>query len=434
MMLHVHIDEPSPRARYTIEHVLHHMLGWTPVFTASLEEFQQITGPRLRYGQGAGDGGGYLHVPASGWLGRKDRQPFEPAVGRVGDMPVLFPSAEGYDPFAGTFYLLSRYEEYAGNDPDRHDRLVSMAHFVVKHGIERIPVVDLWALQLARDLRAIYPELPLPARTYNHIITVDVDNGLKYLGRPVWKQWGAVARDIIKGDHTFARERIAVLTGMAPDPYDRYDLLEKAAQQPGVDRLIAFFLMCGNSSFDHAASSAHPQMRKIIGRIHQQAEVGIHPSYESSRREELIGTEAGMLSAITQAPITRSRQHFLRWRMPETLRALEKLGMNEEHSMGFADRSGFRAGTCTPFHWYDLEQERVSDLVLHPFTTMDSALGDQKGMGPVDAVAEMLRMSDVVREVNGTFISVWHDRFLSGDHRHKGWPEAFQHVLLSAAS
>ncbi len=46
----------------------------------------------------------------------------------------------------------------------------------------------------------------------------------------------------------------------------------------------------------------------------------------------------------------------------------------------------------------------------------------------------MCAVSDSVRAVNGTFVSVWHDRFLSGYGIWQGWPEAMQQVVEHARS
>ena len=118
--------------------------------------------------------------------------------------------------------------------------------------------------------------------------------------------------------------------------------------------------------------------------------------------------------------------------MPDTFRALIANGFSEDHSIGFSDRIGFRAGTCTPFPWYDLERDEETTLMLHPFAVMDSALANQTGEGLQNALGEMKRVSDAVREVNGSFVSVWHDRFLSGHEEFEGGPEAMRELVEHA--
>jgi hypothetical protein len=432
-MLLVHIDRPGPRAAYAVQHVLRHMLGWDIVLVEQLEDFINSDGPKLRYGPVADHHDHAVHVPDGGWLGSTGTGAFDPPLGSEDGIPVLFPSPGGADVFAGVFYLLSRYEEYAATTRDTHGRLPANAHFVVRHGLSEQPVVDLWALALAGRLRARFPGLPEPQRRYGHVVTLDVDNGLKVLGRPLWRQLGAAIRDITRGDIAEAGQRMATLTGRRADPFDRYGDILAAVRPEGVRAFIAFFLMRGGGRFDHAADLRHPQLREALRQISASGHVGLHPSYTSSEDHAVIAREKHELEQLSGRAISHSRQHFLRWHLPGTLRSLEDAGIRAEHSMGFSDRCGFRAGTCTPFHWYDLEQERVSDLVLHPFAAMDSALHDRMGLAPGDAAETMLAMAAQVRAVQGTFISVWHDRFLSGHGPWKGWPEAFRRVITQAA-
>ena len=67
--------------------------------------------------------------------------------------------------------------------------------------------------------------------------------------------------------------------------------------------------------------------------------------------------------------------------------------------------------------------------MLHPFAVMDSALADGTGEGLRMAIGEMKRVSDAVREVQGSFVSVWHDRFLSGHEEFRGGPEAMRELV-----
>jgi len=71
-------------------------------------------------------------------------------------------------------------------------------------------------------------------------------------------------------------------------------------------------------------------------------------------------------------------------------------------------------------------------LMLHPFAVMDSALANRTGDGLLKSISAMEQVCDAVREVNGTFVSVWHDRFLSGHEEFKGGPEAMRELVMYA--
>ena len=70
--------------------------------------------------------------------------------------------------------------------------------------------------------------------------------------------------------------------------------------------------------------------------------------------------------------------------------------------------------------------------MIHPFAMMDSAMCYKMHLSPREAVAEAKRLVDAVRAVQGQFISVWHERFLSGYGDEAGWGGVAEEVLQYA--
>lgn len=425
-MLHVLLETPSPRARYVVRHVFERMLGWPVVFAGSLEELLSSEGPRLSYGRTLVQGA--FHVPASKWPDGTEGVTTPPPSSGTGRDLLLFPIGVDFDVFAAIFFLISLEEEYTLTKRDEHGRIASEEMLLVRSRASDFPIVDIWVLHLADRLRAMFPTLPAPVRVYRHVLTVDIDNGLKYAARSWQRAMGASAKDLAAGRATRFFERWNVRVGRTEDPYATF--VDRLAQvRDKVDRMIAFVLTRGEGRFDHAARIDHPVFVDLLKRLAVLSEIGLHPSYESSRDERIIAREREQLGKVTGRSITTTRQHFLRWRMPDTFRALIANGFTEDHSIGFSDRIGFRAGTCTPFPWYDLERDEETQLMLYPFAVMDSALANSTGEGLQKAVGDMKLLSNAVREVNGSFVSVWHDRFLSGHEEFKGGPEAMRELV-----
>lgn len=428
-MLLVNLERPSPRARYIVRHVFERMLGWPVTFAASLEDFRSSRLPKLNYGARPADGA--FNVTASGWLDTSGTPSVSPPLPKPGDRFEFFGDEPGFDPFSAGFFLLALCEEYTATMRDEHGRAQSAGLLPVSQDPERFPLIDRWALQMARQLRARFPELPEPRRKYAHVLTIDVDSGLKYRGRPLHRAIGASVKEVLAGDLRSFRERWRVRAGGAADPYIR-GMDHIAAAAAHCDRTIVFFLVRGNGRFDHAADLGDPAFGELIRHAAAIAEVGLHPSYESSRLRGLHAAERSQLSKSLGRDVRVSRQHFLRWKLPDTLRTLNELGFTEDHSIGFSDRIGFRAGTCTPFPWYDLERDQETPLMLHPFATMDSALAEGMRCSPEQALKEMMAICDAVKEVKGTFISVWHDRYLSGHAQFATWPDVMHQLVQYA--
>jgi hypothetical protein len=124
-----------------------------------------------------------------------------------------------------------------------------------------------------------------------------------------------------------------------------------------------------------------------------------------------------------------SRQHYLMLSFPHTYQQLQKLGIREDYSMGYAANSGFRAGTFTPFRFYDLTTECETTLVIHPFAVMDVTLRHYLKLTPDDALERIKQLIDKVRKVDGTFTSLWHNESLSEHGVWKGWRGIFEGMV-----
>jgi hypothetical protein len=125
-----------------------------------------------------------------------------------------------------------------------------------------------------------------------------------------------------------------------------------------------------------------------------------------------------------------SRFHYLRFSLPESYQILIEAGIKEDYSMGYVDRIGFRAGTCTPFYFYDLNNEKTSELKIIPFAYMDGVLNDKLKYSPKLAKKIINELKENVKQVNGQFNSLWHNESLSNQDRWKGWRAVFESTWL----
>ncbi len=430
--VHYHIERPGPRSRYVLKHLLGTMPGWEAVEIPDLNQFRSVEGPKLLYGKGP-VAGAFQIVP-QGLLERADTDPVEPPMAAVDSVPVLFPAEQGdlsFDPMAGAFFLLARYEEYGPVPRDLHGRPVTASLHGARHNYLHRPVVDEWLYLLAGAWRNKDLRLPAMRRRFSQVATLDADNGAMYLGRPLWRSVGGAVRDLLRGHVQRVVDRAAVLRGARPDPYAVHQAFLSLVQQNGASAIVNF-LVAPHGRHDHAIDLGTAEMRKALALVAAKAGVGLHPGYASVDRPGQAKAEKQRLEAALGRPVVQSRQHFLRMRLPETYRQLAALGIREEHSMGLHDRAGFRAGTCTPFPFFDLGPGEHATFMVHPFAVMDSALCYKLRLSPLEAVAEACKMVDAVREVQGRFISVWHERFLSGYGDERGWEVVAPSVLEHA--
>lgn len=332
-----------------------------------------------------------------------------------------------FDLFAASFYLVSRYEEYLPFSADQHGRFEANQSLAGKNGFLYDPVVDQWICKLSGLLKSRFPGIETCTREFKYISTIDIDNAYAYLYKGTVRTIGAAMRDLLKLDFNENIKRFQAITG-EKDPFDTYGYLDALHKQYGIQPLW-FFLVGNYNTYDKNLPLDNEAFQELIKEISDVAEIGIHPSYESNKDFDQLKKEFDYLSGISSKPIIRSRQHFLRLLFTETYQNLLKLGIKEDYTLGYATDVGFRAGTCTPFNFYDLYNEKETGLKIYPFQVMDVTLNQYLKLNVDEAVEKIESIIQKVKEVNGTFVSLWHNESLSDHGYWKGWEPVYKRML-----
>ena len=77
-----------------------------------------------------------------------------------------------FDPFAATFYMLSRYEEYLPYKKDRFSRFPASESLAFKNNFLKKPVVDKWILLIKEVLMKAYPNLNFKPHNFTYLNTI----------------------------------------------------------------------------------------------------------------------------------------------------------------------------------------------------------------------------------------------------------------------
>lgn len=347
------------------------------------------------------------------------------------DTTGLFPTSDDslmpFDPFASCFYIITRMEEYFPLERDVHGRFKHGLSVLSDIGLLGKPVANIWCKLLAESLIEVYPGLTIPGMPFRYLPTIDIDNAFAYAGKSILRNLGSAVRQFgTDGFHGLA-ERWNVLTGKAQDPYDTYESLFN--QFKGNEKEVRFFIHLGDRSrYDTPVSWKNERFRKLVRMIHDHYPIGIHPSYLASldNSPDRIIKERQRFSAITGADPLISRQHFLMLRFPETYRKLLSAGITADYSMGYSGITGFRAGTCTPFRFYDLIADEPSILTIFPFQAMDVTLKDYMKLNPEEAIDNVCSLMDEVKAVGGWFSIIWHNESVTGSGTWKEYRRVFE--------
>lgn len=438
-MLLIYVPKLTNRLGYTINVVMRDLLHADFAITTDPEKFLSHAGPRICYGPKSV---GSPDIP----FFKSCHLLFETTIEEQNchcfpyeDTTAMFPVygrdlALPFDPFASTFFLLSRYEEYLPHRKDEHGRFLVTESIACKEHFLQQAVVDRWALMVRDVVVRRFPEMVFPARNFAFEQTIDIDAAYCYLYKGIFRTTLGILRDgLHRHNPNEVRRRIRVLRRKEPDPYDTFDyIIDLKARTPRCT-LIFFPLLADYGVYDKPASYHNIPFRELLQHLSDYAKMGIHTSYHSCEEPERIEVETDRLSDIIHRSIVRNRFHFLRFNLPKSYRQLASNGIQHDYSMGYADLPGFRSGTCSEVPFYDLSRDHETTLRIHPFAAMDTTFHTHMRLSPDEAMQQFHALVDEVRAVGGTFSCIFHNQNLCEDFGWEGWRAVYEDLLDYAA-
>ena len=437
-MLIVYTKSQSPRLVFILDLIIKDILGIDYELTSNKEEYLKSKSPKLTYSKKAFKNEAFIFD--SGLLsetGVKKQNDENIIPEEWGNTIIFFKNnQEGilpFDIFSASFYLVSRYEEYLNPDTDVHGRFSAENSMAYKYKFLQQPVVDIWAFSLLKKLQEIYSvgKIKRVKRKYQFIPTIDVDNAWAIKNKNFFRTGGALLKALFSGSGP--GYRIKVLLSNEKDPYDNYNYIRKLHNKVKI-KAKYFFLLGNYNKYDKNISFRNNKYQSLIKDISQYAEIGIHPSYYSNFKKDRQKIEINRFKKIIGKMPKRSRQHFLKMDIPETYRILRGNGMSEDYTMGYANHYGFRASTCTPFFFFDLEKNIKTGLKIFSFQILDVCLKELHNDNPKEVLNIISELIEEVKNVNGTFISLWHNESLSDTGIWKGWRSVYEYLVKTASA
>ena len=431
MKMLVLVPKVTGRVMYVFDLMFKRLLGLDFEFTTDAEQFKAFDGPKLHYGhQRVGD---EPFVKAVDLL--FERHIHEQSFRIVDFEDTVAPFAVygngnlvPFDVFAASFFLVSRYEEYLSQVRDKYGRFQAESTWMFGNGMLQKPLVNMWAIALGKRLQSCYRNLPIKTPNFVFIPTYDVDAAWAYKHKGFYRTLGGFIKDLSARDRNQFKERYEVLRGKRKDPFDSFDFQFELQKEFKLKPI--YFILCGEyDTNDKNISLRKEAFRNLIKHLGDYADVGIHPSFSSYLDTAKLQHEIDSLSEVLHRPLTKSRQHFLRMNLPRSYQKLIELDISDDYTMGFASQAGFRAGIASTFRFYDLENDMVTNLRVHPFALMDGTMRDYLNLDAEASLILAKQLVDEVKAVGGTFIYLTHNETLGGEKRWVGWPEMYRQLL-----
>ena len=328
------------------------------------------------------------------------------------------------DVFGSAFFMLTRYEEVVRKDRDNHDRFPASASLAFREKFLNRPIINEYLEILWASMKNLWPEMKRKERKFEMVLSHDVDRPFKYLNMPQTTLLKIVAADLIRRKSVkkaaeSVKNYIAVKMGeIDKDPFCTFDFIMDLSEKAGLKSCFYFISDHSDNKINCDYSINDPEIVNLMKKIHKRGhEIGLHPGYDTFDNPEKLKNEFVKLqnvcaeNGIIQDRLG-SRQHYLRFSVPQTWSYLSEAGINYDSSVGFADHIGFRSGICYDHPVYNVVQRKRLDVIEKPLIIMEKTVIDISYMNlglTIDAEKIFFDIKKVVEMFGGSFSLLWHN-------------------------
>jgi hypothetical protein len=431
-LIRIYCENSTPRLEYIFHFILDVVCGFKYEISSNEQDYCSYSGPTLNYSLKTLKQGD-IEIKPNGLLSLDTITACRGRIEQEGKKVRLYLKGSGldetcFDLFSASFYLLTRYEEYLSYVPDIYNRFEARNSFLYEYDLIDRPLINEWAESLRQTILNTYNDIPFRKNRFRYKMSIDIDQVFAFRHRGVARNIISFLKNVLQRNMLFLRSQFNALA-TNKDPYDTFAYLKKISQE--FDLPFIHFINVGTySKYDKNVPVTNTFFKNVLHDITSYAEVGLHPSYFSNEIPYKFKEEKDVLEQTLQRQITKSRQHYLKLALPETYRCLLAVGITEDYSMGYGSYPGFRAGTCTPFQWFDLQKNISTPLMVFPVVYMENVFAKSLGLSPEQALRYMKRLTDIVRLHEGFHISIWHNHTVNDMLLWKGWKAVFEASII----
>ncbi|MEE9363207.1 MAG: polysaccharide deacetylase family protein [Cellulophaga sp.] len=426
-MLLIYTHKITPRFSYIMKHIFTRILGVEVLYTTKVEDYIKHEGAKISYTKQPLQN--EFFIRSNDLLFEQGINDFQITMSTWEDVPCFFSAGERsnipFDIFSASFYLISRYEEYLPHVKDVHGRFPPSESIAHKNDFLQLPVVDIWACKLLEKLKERFPDLTYTKRTYKYTSIIDVTTSHCFAYRGFVRSVFGLLLDI--GSFKLKRvfQRFFVWLKLRKDPYDNFTFLIEKHKEYAI-RTMFFFQFAEYSNYDKNVSPSNNRFKYLIKSVADYSIVSLAASYSSFSSLTLLKKEKKQLSNVVNRPINYSRLRYNRVDVPHSYRDLVEAEFTDDYTMGYTHEIGFRASTCTPFQFYDINLELQQPIRIHPFAVQDYAL--QKFKNRVEVIDKIDSIYNSIKSVNGDFVTVFSNELL-GESQKANWISVYNSVV-----
>lgn len=429
-MLLIYSHKQSPRLRYIAKQLFERILGVPVGVTLKIEDFIAHNGPKFSYGKKPL--GNELFFQSADLLFEQGVNEDIISVKDWHGIPCFYKvhhpeSVVPFDVLAASFYMLTRYEEYLPQVKDNLGRFMPTSSLAHQHNFLQKPVVDLWALRVKKIIQTRFPDIKWELKHFNVELICEVNEAFAYKKKGWFRAFEGFFADLFKLRFSKLYNRLKVILGVMKDPFHTYNyMINKALKSKA--NLRVFFGLGNYSSHDKSINADSYTYQRLIKSIADYCPIGLRLSFDSQKNLAEFKIERKRFEQITHRAASHTFCQYAKISLPNTYRTLIEQEVTADYSMGYLDYAGFRAGTCSPFLFYDLDYEIQTPLSVVPFclskNMFDNITSPEKG---IEQAAELM---NAIKEVNGkAVIHIQNDLFDDTDSRAPFWKAMYSYFV-----
>jgi peptidoglycan/xylan/chitin deacetylase (PgdA/CDA1 family) len=158
--------------------------------------------------------------------------------------------------------------------------------------------------------------------------------------------------------------------------------------------------------YTYRIEDCEPALGDIIDR---GFEVGLHGGHGSYISAEEIKAKKERLEKIANTRVTGYRNHFLRFRVPETWEYLHEAGFSYDSTLGYAECVGFRNGMCHPFRPFNRNTGKPVDILEIPLNIMEITFENHLNLDPAHTWELTKQLIDTAEQYQGVLTILFHN-------------------------
>lgn len=310
-----------------------------------------------------------------------------------------------YDILSTSFYLISCSEEKDINKRDSMNRF--LAEYSLRSEYINVPFFDVNSNILYEAMKEIDEDIKFKKKKFEILLTHDVDS---VNSRNIYVFLHNLKELILNKNKPFSMKLDDLVKDIVFNRHLQYENYIKIESARGTGSEFYFI-----EGVRHRLGKRYnlSQISKEIKLLKNNPKyvIGLHTNFFSYDNGKAIKDEIKAIEGYVGNKVISSRNHYLRFEFPKSLKLLSEAGILCDCTLGYSDKNGFRASTSKSFLPYDIENNCMVDIYEVPMIVMDGVLMNQN-TSMEENWTEIKTLIDEVIKYGGTTSILWHDRVI----------------------